>query len=144
MQVLKVANPGGVYQSDKMFTYLYTGANYSAGTGTNRPNTSLPARVHMDYFRVYAGNPPPASSSVSITPANVSHTEGATGTTAFTFTVTRSGSTASAASVAWAVTGSGSNPANAADFARKYFTFGHGQLRRRSDPKKPDCQRGRG
>jgi hypothetical protein len=123
-QVLKVANPGGVYQSDKMFTYLYTGADYSAGTGTNPPVASLPATAHVDYFRVYAGNPPPASTSFSITPANVSHAEGNTGTTAFTFTVTRSGSTASAASVAWAVTGSGSNPANAADFARDVLPSG--------------------
>jgi hypothetical protein len=117
-QVLKVANPGGVYQTDQMFAYLYTGANYSSGTGTNPPLASLPATAHVDYFRVYAGNPPPASNSFSIAPASISHSEGNVGTTPFTFTVTRSGSTAGAASVAWAVTGSGSNPANAADFVR--------------------------
>ena len=123
-QVLKVANPGGVYQSDKMFTYLYTGANYSRGTGTNPPVASLPATAHIDYFRVYAGNSAQASSSFSITPANVSHSEGNIATTAFNFTLTRSGSTASAASVAWAVTGSGSNPANAADFFKNVLPSG--------------------
>ena len=124
VQVLKVANPGGVYQTDQMFTYLYTGANYSVGTGTNPPVASLPASAHLDYFRVYAGNPPPASSSFSIGPANVLHPEGNTGTTPFTFTVTRSGSTAGAGSVAWTVTGSGSNPANATDFARGILPSG--------------------
>ena len=123
-QVLKVANPGGVYQTDQMFAYLYTGANYSAGTGTNPPLASLPASAHVDYFRVYAGDPPPASSSFSIAPANVSHSEGNAGTTPFTFTVTRSGSTAGAGRVAWAATGSGSNPANAADFARGILPSG--------------------
>jgi Calx-beta domain-containing protein len=121
---MKVANPGGVYQTDQMFTYLYTGANYSAGTGTNPPVASLPASAHIDYFRVYAGNPAPASSSFSIAPANVSHPEGNAGTTPFTFTVTRSGSTAGAGSVAWTVSGSGSNPANAADFARGVLPSG--------------------
>jgi beta-glucanase (GH16 family) len=123
-QILKVVNPGGVYQTDQMFTYLYTGANYSRGTGVNPPVTSLPASAHVDYFRVYAGNPPPAGSSFSIAPASVSHAEGNFGTTPFTFTVTRSGSTAGAASVAWAVTGSGSNAANAADFAGRILPSG--------------------
>ena len=121
--VLTVANPGGVYQTDQMFAYLYTGANYSAGTGTNPPLDSLPASAYVDYFRVYAGNAP-AGSSFSIGPANVSHGEGNRGTTPFTYTVTRSGNTAAAGSVAWAATGSGSNPANAADFARGILPSG--------------------
>lgn len=36
--------------------------------------------------------------------------------TAFTFTVTRTGDTTVASTVDWAVTGTGGNPANAADF----------------------------
>jgi len=75
-QVLKVANPGGVYQTDQMFAYLYTGANYSAGTGTNPPLASLPASAHVDYFRVYAGDPPPAKPSSGTTIS----TSSATGT----------------------------------------------------------------
>ncbi|UPY35439.1 Calx-beta domain-containing protein [Sediminicoccus sp. KRV36] len=42
--------------------------------------------------------------------------EGNSGTTAFTFTVTRSGDTTSAVSANWAVTGSSGQPATAADF----------------------------
>src|SRR5690606_36918286 len=42
--------------------------------------------------------------------------EGDAGTTAFTFTVTRFGSTVGAASADWAVTGFGGSPADAGDF----------------------------
>jgi len=42
--------------------------------------------------------------------------EGNSGTTPFTFTVTRDGDTAAAATVSYAVTGSGASPADAADF----------------------------
>jgi lysophospholipase L1-like esterase len=48
--------------------------------------------------------------------AGVSQSEGNSGTTNFVFTVNRTGSLAGSSSVSWAVTGSGSNPANAADF----------------------------
>lgn len=75
-QVLKVANPGGVYQTDQMFAYLYTGANYSAGTDTDPPLASLPASAYVDYFRVYAGDPPPAKPSSGTTIS----TSSATGT----------------------------------------------------------------
>jgi hypothetical protein len=50
--------------------------------------------------------------------------EGNTGTTAFTFQVTRSGNTTIASSVAWAVRGTGTNPANALDFANDVFPSG--------------------
>jgi hypothetical protein len=46
------------------------------------------------------------------------------GTTPFTFTVTRSGDLTIASSVAWAVTGSGANPANATDFAGSVLPSG--------------------
>jgi hypothetical protein len=54
--------------------------------------------------------------SLSITPVNADQAEGDLGTTAFTFQIRRSGDTSIASSVAWSVTGSGSNPANALDF----------------------------
>ncbi|MGD9881882.1 MAG: DUF4214 domain-containing protein, partial [Reyranella sp.] len=54
--------------------------------------------------------------SVSIAATAASKTEGNSGTTAFTFTVTRSGDTSAAQSVGWSVAGSGTNAANAADF----------------------------
>lgn len=54
---------------------------------------------------------------LSITADQVTRAEGSSGgTTAFSFTVTRTGSTGGPASVNWAVSGSGSNPANGADF----------------------------
>ena len=115
-KIFQVPNPGGVYQADKMFAYLYTGGNYSSGTGVNPPASSLPANAHIDYFRVYDAKPQAVNSSVSIAAGNASQAEGNSGSTPFTFTVTRSGDTTGTSSVAWAVTGSGGSPANAADF----------------------------
>ncbi|MBL1211091.1 Calx-beta domain-containing protein, partial [Geminocystis sp. GBBB08] len=57
------------------------------------------------------------SANLAIAPTNADQTEGNSGTKAFTFTVTRSGTTTGANNVNWAVTGSGTNPANATDFA---------------------------
>jgi Ca2+-binding RTX toxin-like protein len=54
--------------------------------------------------------------TLSIAATNAVKAEGNSGTTPFTFTVTRAGSTSGTASAKWAVTGSGANPANAADF----------------------------
>ena len=48
--------------------------------------------------------------------SGVNLAEGNSGTTAFVFNVTRSGDISGAASASWAVTGSGANAANAADF----------------------------
>ncbi len=59
-----------------------------------------------------AGTPPTIAISGS-----PSLNEGNAGNTAFTFTATRSGSTTNASSASWAVTGSGTNSANATDFA---------------------------
>ena len=54
---------------------------------------------------------------LSITADQVTRAEGSGGgTTAFSFTVTRTGSTGGTAIANWAVSGSGSNPANGADF----------------------------
>ncbi|MBP2230456.1 Ca2+-binding RTX toxin-like protein [Azospirillum agricola] len=62
------------------------------------------------------GPPPEEPASVSITPAVVSQAEGNSGTTSFVFTLTRTGSTDTAKTVQWSVAGSGSAPADAADF----------------------------
>jgi hypothetical protein len=53
---------------------------------------------------------------IALSTASVSHAEGASGTTTFVYTVTRTGDLTGSSSAAWAVTGSGANPANAADF----------------------------
>ncbi|MBL1211114.1 M10 family metallopeptidase, partial [Geminocystis sp. GBBB08] len=59
----------------------------------------------------------PTTTNLAIAPTNANQTEGNSGTKAFTFTVTRSGTTTGANNVNWAVTGSGTNPASATDFA---------------------------
>ncbi|OPH11435.1 DUF4114 domain-containing protein [Cylindrospermopsis raciborskii] len=56
------------------------------------------------------------NATLAIAPAIASQTEGNSGTKPFTFTVTRTGDTSGTSSANWAVTGSGINPANAADF----------------------------
>src|SRR2546422_357619 len=56
------------------------------------------------------------STNLSTAATSATKAEGNSGSTAFTFTVTRTGDTSGAGSVAFAVTGSGANPANAADF----------------------------
>lgn len=54
--------------------------------------------------------------TLSITAANASKLEGNSGTTPFFFTINRGGSVSGTSSVNYAVTGSGGNPANGADF----------------------------
>ncbi len=54
--------------------------------------------------------------SVSIAATDATKAEGNAGTTAFTFTLTRSGDTSGTQSVAWSVAGSGTSPANTTDF----------------------------
>ncbi len=58
--------------------------------------------------------PPP---SYAIAPANAVRAEGNAGTTPFTFTVTRTGDNSAAATLGYAITGSGANPAPASEFA---------------------------
>ncbi|MDB5446221.1 MAG: exsH, partial [Phenylobacterium sp.] len=55
--------------------------------------------------------------TVSIGPTTVSHPEGNSGITTFTFTVTRSAQIWERATVAWKVSGFGANPVSASDFA---------------------------
>ena len=86
------------------------------------PGSSSPGNVEnakLNAFAVYSTAAPaaPASPTLSIAAANASLNEGNSGSTAFTYTVTRTGSTTGASTAAFAVTGSGANPAAAADFA---------------------------
>ncbi|MCR5879331.1 Calx-beta domain-containing protein [Phenylobacterium sp. J367] len=77
--------------------------------------------------------PPPASSAqVSLTTTTLSLAEGDSGSTAFSFTVTRTGATSGTSSASWTVAGSGANPASADDFAGGALpsgtvTFGAGE-----------------
>ncbi len=80
---------------------------------------------------------PGAQASLSVAAVTASTVEGNAGTASFSFTVTRSGDTASAFSVDWAVTGAlgvDSRPADAADFAGGVLpggtvSFGAGQTK---------------
>src|SRR5205085_397621 len=54
---------------------------------------------------------------LSIAATAASQNEGNSGSTPFTFTVTRSGDTSGSSSASYSVTGSGANAANATDFA---------------------------
>lgn len=54
--------------------------------------------------------------SLLIGPPSVDHSEGNSGVTAYTFTVSRAGDTSNASTVEWALTGAGNNPADATDF----------------------------
>ena len=63
--------------------------------------------------------------SLAIAPTDATKNEGNTGTTPFTFTVTRTGDVQTIASTAtYTVTGSGANPADAADFVGGTFPTG--------------------
>ncbi|WP_395708025.1 Calx-beta domain-containing protein [Reyranella sp.] len=105
-------------------------AGYSAGDGVNffqlaqsgnqsgmlgLPNASNVATPGLFTFSVRNGIPVVALFSISV--ASADKAEGNAGSTAFTFTVTLAGDTSTARSVAYAVAGSGANPAGAADFA---------------------------
>ena len=61
---------------------------------------------------------------LSLSASSASKNEGNSGTTSFTFTVTRTGNTAGSTSVNYAVTGSGSNPASASDFSGSVLPSG--------------------
>jgi ELWxxDGT repeat protein len=66
----------------------------------------------------------PAVPTLAIAATNANQTEGNSGSKAFTFTVTRSVNTTGTNNVNWAVTGSGTNPANAADFVDSVLPSG--------------------
>ncbi len=66
----------------------------------------------------------PTAPTLAIAAASATLNEGNSGSTAFTFTVTRSGDTSAASSASWAVAGSGGSPAAALDFAGGAFPSG--------------------
>jgi Ca2+-binding RTX toxin-like protein len=90
------------------------------------PGSSSPGNVEnakLNAFAVYSTTAP-TSSTLSIGTASLSQNEGNSGGTAFTYTVTRTGSTTGASTASYAVTGSGANPAAATDFAGSAFPTG--------------------
>ncbi|MDB9412535.1 DUF4347 domain-containing protein, partial [Microcystis aeruginosa] len=81
---------------------LTSGTGYTVGT----PNAATGTIENDDV----------AIPTLAIAATSANQTEGNSGSKAFTFTVTRSVNTTGTNNVNWAVTGSGSNPANATDF----------------------------
>ena len=109
--------------------YRIYGLNYKSGGATPPANVDPNALVGQTISQILAaGNCVYFSSNyktvtvqstvanLSIAATNANQNEGNSGNTAFTFTVTRSGVTTGTTTVDYAVTGSGANPANAADF----------------------------
>jgi hypothetical protein len=89
-----------VFESDEGFTVTLSGASGGATISTAAASGTI-------------RNDDP---TLSIGPLDAQKLEGNSGSTPFTFIVTRSGYTGGTTTVNWAVTGSGANPANAADF----------------------------
>ncbi|MEB3271931.1 MAG: Calx-beta domain-containing protein [Synechococcus sp.] len=101
-----------------------TVANNNATTLSNQGYTDLEVYLH----ELSANRTDPGSTtnpSIAIAATNTSQLEGHTGSKAFSFTLTRSFSTSGSHSVAWAVSGSGSNPANAQDFGTGVLPSGN-------------------
>ncbi|MCH4903386.1 DUF4114 domain-containing protein, partial [Cylindrospermopsis raciborskii CHAB3438] len=91
--------PGG---NKTVFATLAPGVGYNIGTVGAVTGTILEDDV--------------VAPTLAIAPTNATQIEGNSGTKAFTFTVTRNGDPTSSSSANWSVTGSGTNPANGADF----------------------------
>ena len=68
--------------------------------------------------------PPLAAAVLALAATSAVKLEGNTGSAAFTFTVSRTGSLTQTSTVIWAVTGSGTNQATAADFAGNVLPSG--------------------
>lgn len=135
---LATSDPDG----DGAFAYSWqTSANSSdwAVVGTNSSSYSIaPAdegkqlRLVVSYtdlkgfaeaITVVAGTVP-LMPDLAITALTPSQSEGSIGSTAFAFQISRSGGLSGSSRVAWVVEGSGSNPANAADFALNQWPSG--------------------
>ncbi|MGA0606690.1 Calx-beta domain-containing protein [Phenylobacterium sp. VNQ135] len=89
--------PNYVLQLEKVPVSGLTWTKLTTGGGTSEP-------------------PPPTSPQLAFTTTTLSLAEGNAGATGFSYTVARTGSTANASTVNWSLSGSGSNPATAADF----------------------------
>jgi hypothetical protein len=82
----------------------------------SRESTTVAHRPTLTIDYTLAAPPPPPP-TLAITATDADKAEGNAGSTAFTFTVTRTGDTGGSTSVDFAVTGSGAAQADATDFA---------------------------
>ena len=100
---------------DQLVTVTDGSLSIQVGPGWNSPGNVNNAK--LDAFAVFSvSGGGGGGASLAIAAAAASKAEGNTGSTPFTFTVTRSGDTTGASSATYTVSGSGANAANAADF----------------------------
>ncbi|MFM6873150.1 MAG: hypothetical protein ACKPKQ_24655, partial [Dolichospermum sp.] len=103
------------------YSGLVAGQNYFVKVG---PNSTLPDQSFGEttwgslgaYALRIQADTNSTSPTLAIATTNANQTEGNSGSKAFTFTVTRAVNTTGANNVNWAVTGSGTSPADANDF----------------------------
>ena len=106
--MLEIRNPWGTVGSGQYWDTTFEVAL----------QTLLADGDHITVANTAASVPPVAPATLSIAATAAAKLDGAPGTTTpFSFTVTRGGNTAIAAMATWAVTGTGANAADAADFA---------------------------
>jgi hypothetical protein len=115
--VLHVGNPSATLSAAFDLT-LAAGTYFLAvrGTGTGNPTTGYSEYASLGQYTTQMTVEEPTLPVLSIAAAAAVNNEGNSGATNFTFTVTRSGAATGASSASWAVTGSGANSANTADF----------------------------
>ena len=128
---------GGSAQTTGFQTYTTDLGTLSAGThtvtfgGYNNKKTYNDEVTEVLIDNVLVTGDLPAATTLAIAPVSADKAEGDGGITAFTFEVTRSGDTGGATSVDYAVSGSGGNPAEAADFGGSFpsgtVTFAPGE-----------------
>ena len=125
------ANPGS-----KQYFAAYSAIDgsyaYGLETGENGSEAFTPTyndlyiTSNVDNITVWYTVMDPATLYLSALSADKA--EGNIGSTPFTFTIQRDGDPSAAVSVAWSVTGSGTNPADALDFAGSAFPSGVANL----------------
>ncbi|MEY4179385.1 MAG: hypothetical protein RLY70_2959 [Planctomycetota bacterium] len=97
-------------------TYYLKVDGVGVGTPTASPPTGYTDYASIGQYTITGSIVTSTGSSVSVSATSAANAEGNTGSTPFTFTVTRSGDTSQSATVDFAVTGSGTSAANGADF----------------------------
>ena len=113
--------PGTLPQPVTLYTATFTAAaNFSGQTGVNFSSSSTGTNPStgqsFDFASQSATITAESLGTLDLTATDANKVEGISGTTDFTFTVTRSSSTFGPASVDYAVSGTGANPADATDF----------------------------
>ena len=113
---ISIFGPGGTILSSAVNSaYGIVHYSFDSSSGISAievNNTSYdPSGFSLDTIS-FTGSltPVAATSSLAITPLSATRVVGQSGTVAFTFTVTRTGNTATAVSALYSVTGSGANP----------------------------------